>query len=65
MLCYVQVKLDQDDENISLSVDKSDRCDGGPYKIKASNKHGECSESLNVIVLASPSAPQGPLEVCL
>ena len=57
------MKLDQDDESISLFVDKSNRTDGGQYTIKASNKHGECSETLNVTILDSPTAPDGPLEV--
>ncbi|XP_067930808.1 twitchin-like [Watersipora subatra] len=58
-----RVKLEQDDESITLSIDKSNRSDGGSYTIKAVNKHGESSESLNVIVLDSPTAPEGPLEI--
>lgn len=39
------------------------RGDAGEYSIKAVNPTGENEEKLTVIVLTSPTAPQGPLEV--
>jgi len=55
--------LEQGDESIGLSVAKSSRADAGKYTIKATNQHGDCSESLQVVVLDSPTAPEGPLQV--
>lgn len=60
-----RVTLEQADDSISLSVAKSERSDGGQYTITATNEHGSCSEALQVIVLDSPTAPEGPLEVII
>lgn len=57
--------MEQTDESVCLTVPSCNRSDAGQYTIKATNKHGECSEQLQVIVLTSPTEPQGPLEVGL
>lgn len=49
--------------NTKLYNDSPVRKDSGTYRIVASNKWGEDTAEVEVVVISKPSAPEGPLEV--
>ncbi len=48
---------------LKISVQSTKRSDTGKYLVKLTNDHGFDSCELDVVILAAPSKPKGPLVV--
>ncbi|CAJ0587388.1 unnamed protein product, partial [Mesorhabditis spiculigera] len=48
-------------DHILITTTASKRADGGPYKIRLSNRFGQDEAKLNVTVLDAPGKPTGPI----
>lgn len=56
-------KIENKDYNTKLKTTNAKRLDSGKYKIIATNESGKDEAEVEVIVLDTPSAPGGPLDV--
>ena len=58
-----RVKIDDKDYNTHLLIKSSKRSDTGIYTLTAKNDSGVDEAQVEVVVLDSPTAPEGPLKV--
>jgi predicted phage tail protein len=57
------IKIENKDYHSDISITKATRKQSGKYTITATNRSGSDSVVVELTVLASPSKPEGPLEV--
>ena len=57
------VKIENTPYHTEFTLVKATRRDTGKYTLKASNVNGKDQETVELVVLGSPSRPKGPLEV--
>lgn len=58
-----RIKIENKDYHTNFTLSNPQRSDMGPYKLKATNSNGSDEETVELIVLAPPTPPKGPLEV--
>ncbi|XP_055385446.1 twitchin isoform X34 [Condylostylus longicornis] len=58
-----RIKIENIDYHTDFTIAKVKRADTGKYTLKAENRNGVDKETIELIVLAKPSAPKGPLDV--
>lgn len=63
VLSQENVEIINVDYNTKLNVVDAKRKNSGMYKILAVNEHGKDEAQVEVVVLAAPSKPKGPLKV--
>ncbi|CAE1243307.1 Titin,Twitchin [Acanthosepion pharaonis] len=57
------IPIENEPKKSQLSCKSAVRADTGEYYISVENEHGSDTASMTVVVLSSPSRPEGPLEV--